>query len=69
MSPLDWAVAGYDRASAHLIGRDGDKLRYGGTPDDASVVRYIDELRARGYKVAFYPLPFMDVPGKRGRGE
>lgn len=68
VSPLDWAVAGYGRATAHLIGNDDGMLRYGGTPDDASLLRYVAELRGRGYQVAFYPLVFMDVPGKPWRG-
>ncbi len=69
MSPDDWGVAGYNRASAYLISTVGGMLQYGGTPDDDSLVRYLGELRARGYKIALYPLMFMDVAGKPWRGD
>lgn len=68
-TPDLWQVAGRQRSAAHLITQIGGSAQYGGTPDDDSIVRYITELRARGYKVAFYPLLFMDVAGKPWRGE
>lgn len=37
-------------------------LFYGGTIADAAMVRAIQHLRARGYKVLFYPFLMMDVP-------
>ena len=43
--------------------------QYGGTPDDASILRYLDELKNRGYKIVFYPILFMDVAGKPWRGD
>ncbi len=67
--PNIWAVAGYDRATAKLITQISGAPQYGGTPDDASLLRYLDELKARGYKIMFYPLLFMDVSGKPWRGE
>lgn len=67
-TPNTWNVAGYDRASARLIGSDAGKARYGGTPDDASIVRLLTELRARGLKIFFYPQMLMDVAGKPWRG-
>lgn len=68
-SPNSWAVAGFDRSSAHPITLVSGSPQYGGTPDDGSILRYLAELRARGYSIAFYPLLFMDVAGKPWRGE
>lgn len=67
-SPSAWSVAGLTRDTAHQIGSDGDRLRYGGTPDDGSIVRLLDALAARGLKVFFYPQMLMDVAGKPWRG-
>lgn len=68
-TPDDWQVAGFTRATARLIGNDAGQLRYGGTPDDGSIVRLLTELRARGLKIFFYPQLLMDVAGKPWRGE
>lgn len=67
-SPDTWQSAGFTRDTAHLISYTGGSPQYGGTPDDDSILRYLDELRDRGYQIAFYPLMFMDVPGKLWRG-
>ena len=67
-TPASWSVAGFDRASARQIGSDGTVLRYGGTPDDASLLRLIASLRARNLKVFFYPQLLMDIAGKPWRG-
>ncbi len=69
VSPHPWAVAGYSRSTARLIGYESGRPRYGGTPDDGSLVRLCDHLRARGLKVMFLPLMLMDVAGKPWRGE
>jgi len=69
ISPSEWQVAGYDRSTARLITQIDGAPQFGGTPDDASIVRYVEELRDRGLKVAFYPLLFMDMEGKPWRGE
>ena len=37
------------------------KPAFGGTPNDASVIRAIKDLKARGYKVLFYPFIMMDI--------
>lgn len=66
--PDSWQVAGMDRATARLIGNDAGVLRYGGTPDDDSILRLLDELIARGLKIFFYPMLLMDVAGKPWRG-
>lgn len=68
-SPNIWQVAGYTRATARLVTQIDGAPQYGGTPDDASLLRYLDELKARGYKIMFYPLLFMDVSGKPWRGD
>ncbi len=67
--PDSWSVAGYTRATARQITLVDDAPQYGGTPDDDSIVRYVQELRSRGYKVIFYPLMFMDVANKPWRGD
>ncbi len=67
-SPSDWNVAGIDRESAQLISFDNGTPRYGGTPNDASLLRYIDEIKARGLKVMLYPMIFVDLPDKPWRG-
>lgn len=67
-TPDDWQVAGLTRATGRLIGNDAGAVRYGGTPDDGSIVRLLTELRARGLKIFFYPQMLMDVAGKPWRG-
>ncbi|PJI52731.1 hypothetical protein CTI14_38075, partial [Methylobacterium radiotolerans] len=36
---------------------------YGGTPSDQSVVRCLRDLKARGYRVVFYPFLLMNCAG------
>jgi hypothetical protein len=67
-SSESWGVAGFNRNTAKLIGREGMYPRYGGSINDASLVRYLKELKARGLKVMLYPMFFMDLPGKPWRG-
>lgn len=67
--PEAWDAGGYDRLSAHVITRDETNSPvYGGTPDDASVLRYLTELKNRGYNILFLPMFFMDVTDKPWRG-
>ncbi len=67
--PDSWQVAGFIRATARQITLDaGGAPVYGGTPDDDSLLRYLDELKSRGLKVLFYPLVLMDVNNKPWRG-
>ncbi len=68
-TPDDWQVAGFTRSTGRQIGQDNGALRYGGTPDDGSIVRLLANLRARGLKIFFYPQMLMDVAGKPWRGE
>ncbi|MBY0406480.1 MAG: glycoside hydrolase TIM-barrel-like domain-containing protein, partial [Rickettsiales bacterium] len=67
-APDDWQVAGYTRGTARQISLVDGSVQYGGTPDDGALVRYLEVLRTRGYKIALYPLMFMDVAGKPWRG-
>ena len=62
-TPASWSVNGVSRASAHLVSRDAeDRPVYGGTPADFAVVQAIQEMKARGLRVTFYPFLLMDVP-------
>jgi hypothetical protein len=62
-TPQVWQVNGVDRAAAHLVSTDTEgRPVFGGTPRDAVVVQAIKELKARGYRVTFYPFLLMDVP-------
>jgi hypothetical protein len=62
-TPATWSVNGVSRASAFLVsGDDQDRPVYGGTPADFAVVQAIQEMKARGLRVTFYPFILMDVP-------
>ncbi|MEM7668822.1 MAG: glycoside hydrolase/phage tail family protein, partial [Pseudomonadota bacterium] len=62
-APQNWSVSGLTSATATLVSRDaGGRPVYGGTPSDASVIKLIRELKARGKKVMLYPFILMDVP-------
>lgn len=64
--PEAWSVGGIGRAAAHLVSSSGGGPAFGGTPSDASVLRAIQDLKARGLKVVFYPFILMDVPPGNG---
>lgn len=58
-----WVVNGVTRAGAHLVSTDDqDRPLYGGTPADFAVVQAIQEMKARGLRVTFYPFILMDIP-------
>jgi hypothetical protein len=62
-TPSSWVVNGTSRASAFLVSRDAeDRPVYGGTPADFAVVQAIQEMKARGLRVTFYPFLLLDVP-------
>ncbi|MFN7038698.1 MAG: glycoside hydrolase TIM-barrel-like domain-containing protein [Alphaproteobacteria bacterium] len=68
-TPDEWSVAGYDRKNAYLISWDFEnKPNYGGSVNDLSVIRFLDELKSRKLKIMFYPMFFIDMPGKPWRG-
>ena len=50
------------RVSAEAKGRPA----FGGTPSDAAVIEAIQELKARGLRVLFYPFILMDIPSGGG---
>lgn len=57
-----WSVAGLTRAEAKAVSLVKGSPAYGGTPSDASVIRLIQNLKARGLEVVLYPFVMMDVP-------
>jgi hypothetical protein len=62
-TPSAWSVNGISRADAFLVSRDPEgRPIYGGTPADFAVVQAIEEMKARGLRVTFYPFILMDVP-------
>ncbi len=63
---MPWHVSGVDRAGADEIARDEGRPVYGGTPTDRSVIEAIQELKARGKAVTFYPFILMDQLADNG---
>ncbi len=64
-----WQVGKYLRDTASLVSRDADDFpKYGGSVNDASLIRYLQELKRRNFKVMFYPMFFLDVWQKPWRG-
>ncbi|SLN73086.1 baseplate multidomain protein megatron [Roseisalinus antarcticus] len=62
-TPSTWSVNGVSRTNAFLVSRDDqDRPVYGGTPADFAVLQAIQEMKARGLRVTFYPFILMDVP-------
>ncbi len=67
--PDPWSVYQYSRNNAHQISVTNCQPNYGGTINDSSLIRFIDELKSRGLKVMIYPMVFMDLPDKPWRGK
>lgn len=68
----NWRCSGLTQNSSGLIPisqNAGGSFNYGGTPSDQSVVRCIEDLRARGLRVIFYPFILMDATGEPWRGQ
>ena len=60
LTPVDWTVAGYTRATAEVVPYDDDgRPEYGGTPSDASISSCIAHLKSKGLRVVFYPFILM----------
>lgn len=59
---VQWWAGGVTRFGARLVSDHEGRKAYGGTPDDASVIAAIQDLKARGLKVTLYPFVLMDVP-------
>lgn len=56
-----WQVSGIVREQASVVSTINDRPSYGGTPSDASVIRAIQDLKARGFEVILYPFIMMDI--------
>lgn len=66
----EWKVCSINRSNAEVISTDDkQKLSYGGTPSDQSIVRYLQYVKSQGISVMFYPMIFVDAPGKPWRGK
>ncbi len=62
VTPSDWSCNGLTRATAQLVQFINPTTpNYGGTPSDKSVIDLLVELKARGYKVLFYPFLAVDT--------
>ena len=57
---LPWHVSGLRRDAAERVPYLNERPVYGGTPTDQSVIAAIQELRAAGKHVVFYPFILMD---------
>ena len=66
----NWQCSGLTQNSLGLIpiSQTNGSFAYGGTPSDQSVVRCIEDLKARGLRVIFYPFILMDATGQPWRG-
>jgi len=60
-TPHSWAVAGLTRSTANVVSIVDGRPAFGGSPNDASVIRAIQDLKTRGFAVAFYPFIMMDI--------
>jgi hypothetical protein len=60
-SGADWAVSGLTRATADEVSQVDGRAAYGGSPSDLSVVRAIQDLKARGLQVTLAPFVLMDI--------
>lgn len=64
-----WSVACHTRQTADLVCYDNEGFPiYGGTINDASLLRYLKELKNQGMKVMFYPMIMLNKLGKPWRG-
>ena len=61
-SKFPWSVNGVTRNTAMLVSQVNGAPAFGGTPSDQSVVHLINEVKARGLKITFYPFVMMDIP-------
>ncbi len=60
--PEAWVAGGIGRGAAHVVSESGGGPAFGGTPSDASVIRALQDLKARDLKAVFYPFVMMDIP-------
>lgn len=65
----EWIVGKYNRNTAYEITKDEHQHpTYGGSVNDASLIRYLTELQSRRLKIMFNPMFFLDIKGKPWRG-
>ena len=62
ITPNQWSVAGVSQGNAVRVSTIDGQPAYGGTPSDSSVKRAIQDMKARGLDVLFYPFVLMDIP-------
>ena len=69
-APDNWNVAGINRESARKISNYNNSTLYSscGTTNDKSLIRYINELKTRGYKVLLYPMLLADTQDNKWIG-
>jgi hypothetical protein len=67
-SSLDETSPGIGIAPANIPQNADGSFIYGGTPSDQSIVECINDLKARGLRVVFYPFILMTSSGKPWRG-
>ncbi|MBO6759214.1 MAG: glycoside hydrolase TIM-barrel-like domain-containing protein [Roseibium sp.] len=65
-TPIEWQVAGLTRDTATVVSYVDGKPAFGGSPNDASVIAAIQDLKSRGLTVLLYPFIMMDVPSGNG---
>ncbi|WP_041816755.1 baseplate megatron protein TIM-barrel domain-containing protein [Rickettsia akari] len=64
-----WQVGRYNRENANIISKDEhNNPNYGGTVNDASVVRYLIEIKRHNLTIMFYPMFCMNLSGQPWRG-
>jgi hypothetical protein len=56
-----WKVDDIKRADAEVVSYVDGYPAYGGTPSDRSVKQLIAAIKAKGWKITFYPFVFMDI--------
>jgi hypothetical protein len=63
-SPISWKVDVYGRSSNQIpvVSQVDGSPAFGGSFNDASLIRAIQDLKSRGFKVMFYPFIMMDIP-------
>ncbi len=62
VADMAWQVSGITRAGAAVVSYIGDSASSGGSPNDASVIRAIQYLKALGLRVTLNPFIMMDIP-------
>ncbi len=66
---MPWVVSGLGRAQAGEVPRVDDRVIYGGTPADTSVIEAIAAMQDAGKRVMFYPFVLMEQLEGNGRAD